>query len=50
MVDCKRQVVLAFLIQFEGNFVCPTFCSFNADSTVICVPCVVERVCYESYS
>ena len=47
--DSKRNlVVLAFLYDFEGNFVCQHFCSFGAmlfnvnlliktDSTVICV-------------
>ena len=40
---------------------CPAFCSFCAmllivnlfiktDSTVICVPCMIEHVCYEPFS
>ena len=40
---------------------CPAFCSFGAmlfivnlliktDPTVICVPCMLEHVCYEPFS
>ena len=40
---------------------CPAFCSFGAtvftinlliktDFTVICVPCMLEHVCYEPFS
>ena len=63
MADCERNSV-AFsvsLYDFEGNLVCPAFCSFGAklfivnlliktDSTVICVPCTLEDVCYEPFS
>ena len=51
-----------FLYDFEGNFVCPAFlqfwCNFihcklnlliNADSTVICVPCMLQHACYELF-
>ena len=51
-----------FLCDFEGNFVCPVFLQFwcnmlftvnllkKKDSTVICVPCMLEHVCCEPFS
>ena len=49
-----------FLYDFEGNFLCPAFLQFwcnvivnlliITDSSVICVPCMFEHVCYEPFS
>ena len=60
--DCKRNLfALAFLYDVGGNFCVQHFCSFGAillivnlliktDSTVICVPYMLEHVCYEPFS
>ena len=53
-----------FRYDFEGDFVCLEFLQFwcnvamlfivhlfvKTDSTVICVPCMLEHVCYEPFS
>ena len=50
-----------FWYDFKGNFVCPAFLQFwcnvvhcklliKTDSSAICVPCMLEHVCYEPLS
>ena len=59
--DCKRNLAaLAFFI-LKAILCVQYFCSFGAtsfianlliktDSAVICVPCMLEHVCYEPFS
>ena len=42
-------------IDFTGTIFTPNFsamliCLLKTDSTVVCMPCMLEHVCYESFS